>query len=98
MISTESTVVCQRLGCDRCRLCRNQNPVQEAETQDRNRSAEDDAASKKVTLKLSSSLAAYSWYQVAVKGGTSGAKDLAGNALAAERSGTSAPDPPKRSR
>ncbi len=44
-----------------------------------------DAASKKVTLKPSLALASYTSYTATVKGGSSGAKDLAGNPLAADK-------------
>ena len=44
-----------------------------------------DAASKKVTLKPSSSLSYQTKYTATVKGGTSGAKDQAGNPLAADK-------------
>jgi len=44
-----------------------------------------DAASQKVTLKPSSSLSYQTKYTATVKGGTSGAKDQTGNALAADK-------------
>ncbi len=44
-----------------------------------------DAASKKVTLTPSASLASYTTYMATVKGGRSGAKDKAGNPLAADK-------------
>ena len=44
-----------------------------------------DEASKKVTLDPSSNLEASTWYVATIKGGTNGAKDPAGNALAADR-------------
>ncbi len=44
-----------------------------------------DSASKKVTLKPSSSLAASSWYVVTVKGGASGAKNLEGDPQASNK-------------
>ncbi len=44
-----------------------------------------DSASKKVTLKPSLALTSYTSYTATVKGGTSGAKDLAGNPLAADK-------------
>jgi Bacterial Ig-like domain len=43
-----------------------------------------DEASRKVTLKPAASLASYTGYRVTVKGGSSGAKDKAGNPLAAD--------------
>jgi subtilisin family serine protease len=47
-----------------------------------------DAASKKVTLKPSAILAASTYYTATVKGGSSGVKDKAGNALAADKAWT----------
>jgi hypothetical protein len=44
-----------------------------------------DAATRKVTLTPSASLAAVTTYVVTVRGGSSGVKDAAANALAADR-------------
>lgn len=44
-----------------------------------------DSASKKATLKPSATLRSYWKYTVTIKGGSSGAKDLAGNPLAADK-------------
>lgn len=47
-----------------------------------------DSASKKVTLKPSATLRSYWKYTATIKGGSGGAKDLAGNPLAADKAWT----------